>query len=241
LDYVSNSHPHPVSLRSAASESGLTKATAFRLLSVLVEENMLVFQPEAKVYMLGPRLGLIAARQLFRDPVRTAARPAMQAVWQATGETVTLSLRQGFERIYIDQLESPHPVRFQIELGSRQPLHAGASGRAILAAMPEQELAEYLGSELPALTAATVTDPGILRQLVREAAERGFTVSHAERVAGVISVAAPVLDGSGHPVGALSICAPDNRASVASMEAEGPALARAAHDISVRLGYAAPV
>lgn len=237
MDAVSARHPQPVGLRTVAEATGLTKATAFRLLSVLVEEEILAFHPDTKAYSLGSRLTAIGARQLARDPVRTAARSAMQALWRASGETVTLSVRQGFERVYVDQIESPQAVRFTVELGSRQPLYAGASGRAILAWMAEAEVEGCIERGLEALTPATVTDAAALRALLARTREQGFALSHAERTGGVISVAAPILDGTGEPVGAISVCAPDNRATLESMAALGPQVAEASRTASRQLGF----
>jgi IclR family acetate operon transcriptional repressor len=237
MDAVSTHHPRPVGLRTVAESTGLTKATAFRLLSVLVEENILAFHPDTRAYTLGSRLAAIGARQLARDPVRRAAEEAMRALWQSSGETVTLSVRQGFERVYVDQIESPQAVRFTVELGSRQPLHAGASGRAMLAWLGPDEVEAYIARGLPALTGATITDPEALRRALADTRASGFALSHAERVAGVISVASPILDATGEPVGAISVCTPDNRATIASCAALGGDVAAAARAASRLLGY----
>jgi len=241
LDAVSRHYPEPAGLRDLAEETGLSHATAFRLLHVLVEEGVLEFRTDVKAYLLGPAIAAIGARQLGRDPVRARAQAAMLELWEATGETVTLSLRQGLERVYVDQLVSRQPVRFEVELGTRHPLYAGGTGRAILAYLPPEGIEACLSQPLLPLAHGTVTDAGRLRELLAEVRAQGYAVSHSERAAGAISVAAPILDAGGQPVAALSVCAPDNRTSVEELAVKaGPLVRERALAISRQLGFVGP-
>src|SRR5207247_2865726 len=105
--------------------------------------------------------------------------------------TVTLGVLVGREFVYIDQLVSPQEIKLAVELGRPFPLHAGATGRAILAFLPDGAREALLAEPLERLTPETVVDPvglGILLAGVRGA---GLAVSRSERREGAAAVAAP--------------------------------------------------
>lgn len=95
-----------------------------------------------------------------------------------------------------------------VALGRSYPLHAGASSKAFLAFLPEEELAAYLSGVLPKLTESTVTDPGKLQRELQQIRVLGWAQSIGERQSGAASVAAPVFDHSGRPVAVMSVCGP---------------------------------
>lgn len=101
-----------------------------------------------------------------------------------------------------------------VSLGEPYPLHAGASSRALLAFQPDERIEAYLGGgDLVALTPQTVVGPDRLRADLAEIRARGWAQSEAERKEGAASVAAPVLDHTGHAVAVVSVCGPAERFS----------------------------
>jgi len=90
------------------------------------------------------------------------------------------------------------------------PVHGGASGRALLAFLPEEERRAVLTSPLPALTDRTITDPQVLEDSLAEIRRRGYAISRGERAAGGVGIAAPVL-GEGRLLGVVGIGMPEQR------------------------------
>jgi len=112
----------PCSLAGVVEATGLTRATAHRLAGAL-EVHGFVGRDTQGRYAVGPRvagLGLAAA-----------ARPALEVLRDATGESVQLFVRRGAQRICILALESPHGLRTIVPVGAVLPLERGSAGAVL--------------------------------------------------------------------------------------------------------------
>jgi DNA-binding IclR family transcriptional regulator len=195
-----------------ARQLGLPKSAVHRSLSSLVTMGFVERDGLTSRYRLGPKavdLGMVA----IGTPVtRTAALEVMQDLSRTTRETVTLSTRVGMERMYVSQVEGPRTVRMTVRIGSRCPLYAGASGRAILSFLPDDELEAYLAStSLTPITPDTIVDTAQLREEVSRVRELGYAASVGERDPWAAAVAAPIVAPNGRVVEAISICGPRQR------------------------------
>ncbi|MGH3656929.1 MAG: IclR family transcriptional regulator [Micromonosporaceae bacterium] len=230
--------PGTLGVSAVARDLELPKAVAHRMLKELVSAGMLAFDDVTKQYRLGPSaltVGLAALRSL---DVPTVARPHLERLVRQTGETATLSMRQGFSRVYLDQVISSHEVHMRVSLGTRHPLHAGASSKAILAVLPSEDVGGYLdGHQLETLTPGTITDVSQLREDLRRIRRRGYAVSLGERHTGAGSVAAAIRDANGDVWGSISLCGPRDRFEAGVCEAHGELLIATAERISAQLGY----
>lgn len=216
---------------------GWSKSAAHRALATLATHGFVALDPESRRYRLGPtalRLGLAA---LARADLHRLALPHLRRLRDQTGETATLTVLSGDERVYLDQVESGHPVRQIIEIGTRAPLYLGASSKALLAHLPaarrEQVLAQAAGA---ARADGTPLDPAALRRELALIAARGFAISRGERVTGAASVAAPVFGHAG-VLGSISIAGVTVRQSVADLETLGPLVRDTARALSRELGW----
>lgn len=197
-------------------ELGISKAVVYRILQSLVSREVLAADPAG--YRLGPAAVALGASALRRFDARTAAAPVLRRLRDESGETTTLSGMVGDERVYLDQFESGAEIKMTVEPGKRFPLHAGSSGKAILAHLPENRRAAVLAGELGALTERTVTDRAALRDELAAIAEDGVAVSLGERQVGAGSVAAPLIGPDGEVHGAISVCGPEHRFSPGKIE-----------------------
>jgi IclR family KDG regulon transcriptional repressor len=199
-------------LTEIASRTGLPKGTAFRILSSLGYGDRVLKDPLTNRYVLGPgtwRLAQVASDAL--PSVALIAGPELTALWQATGETVTLNMRIGLERVCIAELRSPHPLLHTAGVGSRIPLHIGASGRVILAFAEADERERILDRlTYEALTAATVSGREQLVEELDLVRQRGWAMSMGERIPGAAGVSVPVRDASGLVL-SLSLLGPAER------------------------------
>lgn len=235
---VAECPPGGVGVSSLARELALPKAVVHRIVKVLSGDGLLAFHPDSKRYSLGPRaltIGLAALRQL---DVPAVARPYLDHLVERTGETATLSVRQGWSRLYIDQVLSPQAVRMWVEVGRPYPLHAGSSSKAILAALDDQEVGEYLRHhDLEAVTESTVTDRAALEAEIARIRERGYAVSLGERQADAGSVAAAVRHADGSVFGSISVCGPATRFDEELQRRYGWLVAATASELSGAIGY----
>src|SRR5215469_8548567 len=195
-----------------ARRLSIPKSAVHRTLIALCRTGLVRQDPATAKYRLGMRAVDLGLAALDHSDIRSAALPVLQETTARTGETTTLSLLAGRERFYAAQVESPQDVRMTVEVGLRCPLYAGASGRAILAHLPEPELDEYLRSvPLVPLTACTITDVAVLRAQLERVRALGYAVSRGERDAWAAAVAAPFRDRDGRVAGSLSVCGPLSR------------------------------
>lgn len=218
-------------------ELGLPKAVAHRALHSLVEVGLLATDAPTRGYRLGPGMASLGARALRDSDLRSAAMPELFRLQCMTGETATVSARIGRLRAYLDQVPSDQAIHMTVEVGTRFPLHAGGSGKAILAYLPPNMIEEILAAGLETLTPNTVTDPAKLRQECQRIRELGYAISVGERESDACSVGAPVLGLDGTPVGSISLCGPAVRMGSAELEEMAPHLVEASQRVSVAMGY----
>lgn len=226
--------PGPARITDLASELGLSKAVVHRVLQSLLTRGLVVASA-GSTYALGPATAALGARALRESDLRSAALPALRELQARSGETATVSALVGQRRAYLDQIVSSKEVRMEVALGRTYPLHAGASGKAILAFAPDDVRRRILDGELARLTDATIVDPDRLRTELQRIVREGHAVSHGERPPGAASLAAPVFGFDGHAVGAISVCGPVTSFDPAACERLAPLVRRAAGDTSRRL------
>ncbi|MFA9432019.1 IclR family transcriptional regulator [Egicoccus sp. AB-alg2] len=218
-------------------ELGLSKAVVHRVLTTLTAKGFVEVVEDSRRYRLGPAVLSLGVAYLDRIDVRALAAPALHRLSEATNETATLSLRYGWERMYVDQVTPDREVKMTVALGRPFPLHAGGSSKAFLAFLPEVEQEEYIaGRKLSALTDRTIVDPDALRRELREVRARGYALSFGERQAGAGSIASPVIDHRGRPVAVISVCGPLERLRDEVDDVVAVLLSTTA-DLSHRLGH----
>lgn len=211
----------------------LSKSTVHRLLSVLRRQGVAQMNPETHAYSLGYRLLQYASVWLDRVDLRTRALPHLRRLREECGETVSLNLLVNGQRVAIERLDSSHEMRFVVDLGKPLPLVIGATGKAILAFLPDDDIHEQLKGLPPAHAAG-------LRREIPEIRRRGFAVSHGERIPGSGSVSAAIRDHAGRVVASVSILAPSARWTQETSSLYQALVVETAAAISQDLGFIKP-
>jgi IclR family acetate operon transcriptional repressor len=213
LTFLAQGPPRPVGVTEIANGLGLSKAVVFRILVSLQDRGYVEFDAKTRRYLLGPKCLALGMAYLERTDTRRSVHDALVTLSARSEETATMSLRTGWERMYVDQILPPDNIKMVVPIGRLFPLHAGASSKAFLAFLPEPECERFFTehADLPALTERTVVDAGALRAELEEIRATGFATSLGERQHGAASVAAPILDGSGAPTAVISVCGPIER------------------------------
>jgi len=155
-------------------------------------------------------IGLAAIRHM---DIRLHARPVLQDLAATFAETAHLAALEGATVRYLDAVESSRALRVAARTGAALPANCTASGKAMLAALPEPEVATLFGEpgSLPTLTKRSVTRiPDLLDEL-RGVREHGYALNREESEDGVASVAVAVVDRRNSPVAALVVSAPVTR------------------------------
>ncbi len=235
LNYVAQSNER-AGITDIAEATALPKATVHRILQTLVARKAML-QDESGAYMIGPTVLNWSDGFRTRTALPNLAQSVLRDLWKETNETVHLTVYDGDQAYYVDKLVSPHPVGMRSRIGASLCLSATAAGRAILAALSEEDLRRYLGSvTLEAKTKNTVcTEKGLLN-LIREAREKGYAVENEENEIGIRCLGAAILRGSeGRPLGAVSLSVPAYRLKDPDVPGLGKAVSEAAARISAIL------
>lgn len=226
----------PATLNEAAQVAGLSKATAFRILSTLVEQGFVEQDVAHASYRLGIASLHLAMSVLDGIDVHAVARPVMRGITEMLNETVVLSVRDGDHRVNIDAVECTNAISSSRRIGEPRPLHSGAPSRVLLAAMPDEEIEAYLkrhrGSGKGSLSPAYVEN---LWKDIRKARRTGIAALPAEFSPESMAVATLIHDASGKAVAALHVAIPRGRFSSRVEARCGQALLRAAAEISRQL------
>lgn len=191
----------------------LTVGTAHRLVATLVETSYAEQNSSNRRYRPGPKIPELA-RKMRRgaDFVTLAHRELMDLMTEA-GDTVNLAVLRDREVVYIDRAVTDQPLAVTVNIGSRVPAYCTSLGRAILAFSDDEVIEDYL-EHLPELAeeaeqpAPTVDE---LRDILKEARERGFAEDKGEFAPDIACVAAPILDSSQRATAAVSIAGPQTR------------------------------
>lgn len=225
-----------IRVSEVADHLQVAQSTAHRLLSMLVHHGYAQQAAKRGGYRPGPQflqMGFAAIRDL---DVRQFARPVLQELWVAVNETVHLAVPYGQDIFYVDGIESGHQLRIGLRVGDFLPANCIALGKALLAALPDQEVCRIFPmQELPSLTQNSVLNREQLLVQLAEIRDAGFARSFAESDAGVGSVAIAVLDREGSPRAAISVSAPLLRITPESEESWVEALRTAAESLQARL------
>jgi IclR family acetate operon transcriptional repressor len=222
-----------------AQQLDISKAVVHRILNSLRVHKFIDIDPTSRRYMLGSASLAIGLAFLRNVDVRDLARPALRFLSDETQETATLSIRSGWQRVYIDQVTPGREVKMTVDLGRPFPLHAGSSSKALLAHLPAEEIDTYVSVVgLDSLTERTITDSNDLNEELARIRKKGFAMSSGERQSGAASVAAAILDHDGHPIAAMSLCGPAERFQ-SEADAAARAVMAASRAISEQMGYRA--
>ncbi len=219
----------PVSLMEIAAQTGVDKTTAQRLLTSLVERGLLT-RDVSRRYDVGPALYGLAAAVNARSTIRALAAPHLVDLRDASGETSSLHLLAGDQRVCVDGAESRHPVRRVVPLGESIPLHTGPSGKVILAHL-EQAARDRVHASAGVAGAAREE----LERLLAQVRATRVMQTESDRTHGIRAVSAPIFGARG-VVASITVAGPADRWTRDAATAVEDAVLGAASAISSRLG-----
>jgi len=230
----------PLGVTEISKCLGLSKGTISRILSDLEKEEMVVQDTVSHRHTLGIKLLELGLMAQSNVDLRSASLPYMHQLLNVTGETATLSMRVGMERMYIAQVPGTYEVRHVPELGKRFPLWAGGGGKVIWAYLEGDEAEAVFDSlrksGVRTLASGQILDIDRLRAELGEIRKRGFAVTVGERVPSFCGVSAPVFGGEHRVVGVVSVGGPLPRFGFEEAMRLGPMVDDAARKISLHLG-----
>lgn len=227
-------------LQTLTDLSGLNKSTTFRILTALESEGFI--QKSNDGYRLGADAIMLGGRAMRSNHLRRVSREPLEKLSQETGETVTLEVLHLSEdnqlySLVIDEAVGKHLVGISQYIGSRLPVHATSTGKALLAFQTETVLENLWQQERKSFTPATLESKEALKEQLATIRTKGFALAKGELEQGLMTAAAPIFDTNAEVKAALSIVAPSIRINESKLENLAQQVMESANLISKALGY----
>jgi len=227
-----------LSLKKISDMTGLNKSRIIRLCGTLVAKGYLGYDSEAQHYKLGNRILPLSKAYEHSNNLISLSRPVLRNLADQTGESASLFVVDGLQRVCLAREEGTFSIRYNILEGQRMVLYAGAGGKVLLAFGPEELRRKALARDhLRKLTTTTIQDPKRLEKELEAVRRQGYASSYGERDSEVAALAAPIYSHDGKVCAALTIAGPITRFSKEHNVKHLKILQASAERLSRILGY----
>jgi DNA-binding IclR family transcriptional regulator len=212
-----------VTLKKAQEALGLNKGTAFRILRAL-ELHRVAARNEDGAFILGSRVLWWETCYRQKRDLTKLVRPHLEKLRDMTSETAVFSIMSGDHTVIVDQATSPHATSTRFNIGFSAPLHAGATGRVVLAHLDSKKKKNLLSRRLERFSEGTITNRRRLEQELNKCLTKGFAFSEGERLFDTSSLAAPIFGPNKEIVGVISVSGPSGRLTRSKCTSIAPTL-----------------
>ena len=232
LDRVA-SFGRPVRFSELLADAPYPKATLYRFLQTLVSQRMLTYDAARGTYAPGMRLVRLAHAAWAASSLAPIARDHVDRLSAQVGETVHLAQLDHGQVLYVDKRNALQPVQMYSQAGKVGPAYCTGVGKAMLAFLPEEILADALAKQSwHRFTDRTFTDPHDLRAELAAIRARGHAFDDEEHEPGIICVAVPILGQGGRVLGALSVTGTTARTDLGRLAGLAPVIRATAQAIA---------
>lgn len=217
---------------------GLHNSTAFHLVKTLLGLGYARQDPETKRYHIGHKLFGLAAGANTETNLVFVAEPVLKELARTSKETSHVAIRSLDEVMTIAKADGASSIRMSERLGAARPAYCTAIGKVFLAAMPQDQLDEYLArTPLAAFTPHTILDTARLRREIEMIRQAGAAVDNAEFNPDARCIAAPVYDFTGRMCAAIGISGPIWRVTAEATSGLQKLVVEHSAELSKALGY----
>lgn len=230
-------HDRGLGLAEIAARTRLPKATTHRLLASLKAIGLIEQPHEGDHYRLGMKLFELGSVVLANLELPREAQPFVDRLAAMTGATIHLCIFDGDQAVFVDRRHADAVTRNTLIRLEGAPVHCTAVGKAILAFQPERVIRRIIAQGLTAFTPRTITEgPALLAELAR-IRERGFAIDEGEHQPDLRCIAAPIRNGAGQVIAAISVSGPSTLIAPADDDRTSRLVTGTAQELSRRLGY----
>ncbi|MBR2657164.1 IclR family transcriptional regulator [Yoonia sp.] len=223
----------PVRFSEVLARSDFPKPTLYRFLQTLTNQDMLAYDPDRQTYSPGIRLVRLAHAAWEQSTLAPIARPHIDALSAAVGETVHLAQLDHAQVLYIDKRNANNPVQMFSQAGKVGPAYCTGVGKVMLAFSDPARIDAVIDQQsFHRFTPTTLTDARTLRDELTAIRANGYGFDREEHEPGIICIAMPILSDAGRVLGALSVTSTTGRTNLAGLESYVPILSDTAAAIA---------
>src|SRR5437588_6785007 len=226
-----------LTLTDVAHRVQLPPSTTHRFLSTLERMGYVYQAGDLGLWYVGLQAFTVGSTFLANRDFVAQSHSYMRRLMEQSGETANLAILDGTEAVFIAQVQCHEVMRTLVKLGSRVPLHASGVGKAIFAALPDEQIDAILKViGLPRITEDPIVPPEPMWAAPRVHRQRGYSFDDEEHALATRCVAATVYDEHAEPLGAISLAGPSSRLSDERIRQLGPIVAHTAEELTQKLG-----
>ena len=218
-------------LRDVASAGNLTRGNAHHILQSLIEEGFVEQEEQTARYRITLKLWEISTKQLEQHGIVDACKPLMRQLCDQTRESINLAILDENEVLYLHKENSGEGISSFTQIGGRAPAHCVATGKAMLAFDPREEVA-WRKLNFTRFNHTTITDFDTFALEMKATRERGYSISFGEWRGDVHACASPILGWAGKVRAAIGISGPSSRMTPERMAEFGVLLCEVTESIS---------
>jgi len=203
LECFSDRSPE-LSLKQLSEKTGLYKSRILRLCGTLIAHGFLI-RMDGSAYRLGPALLMLGKVYERSNSLISLARPVLRELASLTGQSAKIFIVEGTRRMCLAREKGTYPLRYAVNEGETFALHAGASGKVLLAYSSPEFRKTIMNRTLQRITEATITARDRLEKEFDSICKRGYATSIGEVVPEVAGIAAPVFGHNNEIVAAIAL------------------------------------
>ncbi len=223
----------PVRFAELLAQSDYPKPTLYRFVQTLTNQQMLAYDPDRQTYAPGIRLVRLAHAAWEQSTLAPIARPHIDALSAAVGETVHLAQLDNAQVLYVDKRNAGKPVQMYSQAGKVGPAYCTGVGKVMLAFTDAGNMDRIIAQQsFHKFTVHTLTDAEALREELADIRSNGYGFDREEHEPGIICIAMPILSEGGRVLGALSVTSTTGRTNLAGLEGYVPILKETAEKIA---------
>lgn len=224
-------------LSALAEALDQSPATVYRILTTLQQRGITEIDAGAQTWHVGHRAFLIGSSFLRRTSLIERSRSVMRDLMNRTGETANLGIEKSGEVLFVSQVETHASIRAFFPPGSTSPMHASGIGKALLAHLPDEQLARVAAATTrEGFTPHTICSAAALADELQLIRSRGFSVDNEERTIGMRCIAAPIFGLHDEAVAGISVSGPVSRVTPEDVPRLGALVSAAARQLSFGMG-----
>lgn len=220
-----------LSVKDISTKLSLPKSTVVRILQTLKSQRFIEQDNLTQLYQLGFKVFELGNAYASSIDLRQVAIPIMRSLNEETLETVSLNVLDGYNRVCIEKVESNQQIRNFVKVGGRSELCYGASGKILFSYLTIEEQQLIMQQE-----GLNQNQQNMLLEQVQQIVKEGYALSLSERIEGLLSISAPILDSKQNIIGGLAISGPVIRMDIKRQHMIH-SLIKAAVEISKKMGY----
>ncbi|MEO5698945.1 MAG: IclR family transcriptional regulator C-terminal domain-containing protein [Casimicrobiaceae bacterium] len=226
-----------LTLTDLSHRVALPASTTHRLLGTLERMGYVYQTDDLSLWYVGLQAFTVGSSFLGNRDFVAGSHLYMRRLMEQSGETANLAVLDGVDAVFIAQVQCREIMRLLVKLGSRAPLHASGVGKAIFAALPDEQIDAILKVRgLPRITESTIVAPETMWAALRVIRQRGWSFDDEEHLLGTRCVAASIYDEHAEPLCAISLAGPATRLPDERIKQLGMLVAHTAEEITRKLG-----